>query len=246
MKSLASIVLLFTATTAIVNPPITVYLAGDSTMAEKQAKQRPETGWGERLQQYFDAETVHVENHAKGGRSTRTFIEEGRWQAIIDSLKEGDFVFIQFGHNDQAKTKVERYTSPEDYRTNLIRFVGDVRLKKGHPVLMTPVMRRRFNEQGKFYDTHGVYPEIVREVARDQNVPLIDMHRKTEALIKTLGEQESMKLFVHLKPNEHPNYPEGKEDNTHYSEYGAEETAKLAVEGIKELELPLAAFIKKP
>ena len=100
-------------------PIITIYLAGDSTMAQKLPEKRPETGWGQSLQKFFREDRVRVENHAQNGRSTRTFISEQRWQAIIDKLKKGDYVFIQFGHNDESKEKVDRYTPPEDYRRNL-------------------------------------------------------------------------------------------------------------------------------
>ena len=226
--------------------PITIYLAGDSTMAEKLPDKRPETGWGEALQQFFNADRVRVENHAMNGRSTRTFIEERRWQAIIDKLKEGDYVFIEFGHNDAAKDRPDRYTPPDDYRRNLIRFVGDVRDKKANPVLLTPVMRRRFDNAGNFYDSHGEYPDIVRAVAAESKVPLIDMHRKSERVIKQYGAEGSKKLFLQLKPNENPNYPNGIEDNTHFSPVGAEIMAGLAVEGIREQKLSLAAYLKGP
>ena len=164
--------------------PITVYLAGDSTMAEKLPEKRPETGWGEALQSFFDNNKVQIENHAKNGRSTRTFIEENLWQAIIDKVKKGDYVFIEFGHNDAAKDRTERYTPPEDYRKNLIRFITEVRQKDAIPVLLTPVMRRRFDKDGNFQDSHGEYPDIVRAVAVEKKVALIDMHRRSETVLK--------------------------------------------------------------
>ena len=226
--------------------PITVYLAGDSTMAQKQPDKRPETGWGEALQKFFDERRVRVENHAQNGRSTRTFISENRWQAIIAKLKPGDYVLIQFGHNDESKEKIDRYTPPEDYRRNLVRFIEDVREKRATPVLLTPLMRRRFDKQGVFQDTHGEYPDIVRGVAAEQRVALIDMHRKSEKVLKGYGAEESRKLFLQLKPGENPNYPQGIEDNTHFSPLGAETMARLAVEGIREQRLGLAKFLKKP
>jgi lysophospholipase L1-like esterase len=225
--------------------PITVYLAGDSTMAQKLPEKRPETGWGEELQKYFDERRVVVENHAQNGRSTKSFIAEGRWQAIVAKLKPGDYVLIQFGHNDESKEKGDRYTPPEDYRKNLVRFVADVREKKAIPVLLTPVMRRRFDKDGVFQDTHGEYPDIVRGVAREQKVALIDMHRKSERVLKQYGPEESRKLFLQLKPGENPNYPKGVEDNTHFSPLGAGIMASLAVEGIKEQKIGLAKFLKK-
>lgn len=225
--------------------PIVIYLAGDSTMAKKLPEKRPETGWGEALQKFFKDERVTIDNHAMNGRSTRTFITENRWQTIIDKLKAGDYVFIEFGHNDAAKDRPDRYTPPEDYRNNLIRFIKDVREKKAIPVLLTPVMRRRFDKEGNFQDSHGEYPDIVRAVATAHKVALIDMHRKSERVIKQYGAEESKKLFLQLKPDEHPNYPKGIEDNTHFSPLGAQEMARLAVEGIREQKLELARFLKK-
>jgi lysophospholipase L1-like esterase len=225
--------------------PIRVYLAGDSTMAEKRAEKRPETGWGEMLQAYFDAEKVKIENHAQNGRSTRTFISENRWQAIVDKLQKGDYVFIQFGHNDQSKEKVDRYTPPEDYRKNLVRFIEDVRAKNANPVLLTPVMRRKFDANGKFVDQHGVYPDIVREVAKEYKTPLIDMHRMSEKVLVNHGVEESKKLFLQLQAGENPNYPNGVNDNTHFNPRGAEEMVKLAVEGIKEQKIGLRKYLKK-
>src|SRR6476659_9029701 len=112
--------------------PVTIFMAGDSTMAIKQPDKRPETGWGEMLGKYFKDGTVRIDNRAMNGRSTKTFISEGRWQSIVDALQKGDYVFIQFGHNDESKDKGERYTPPADYRNNLIRFVTEVKAKGGN------------------------------------------------------------------------------------------------------------------
>ena len=225
---------------------ITVYLAGDSTCANKLPEKRPETGWGEMLQQYFDPAKVKIENHAQNGRSTKTFISEGRWQAILDKLRKDDWVFVQFGHNDESKEKGERYTPPDAYRANLVRFISDVKAKHANIVLMTPVMRRKFDKDGNFVDQHPPeYPNAVREVATEQKVPLIDMHRKSEAVIKRYGVEGSRALFLQLKPDENPNYPKGIEDNTHFRPAGAEEMAKLAVEGIREDKLKLRKYLKK-
>ena len=224
--------------------PITIYLAGDSTMAQKLPEKRPETGWGEALQKFFKEDQVRIENHAQNGRSTRTFITEKRWQAIVDKLKKGDYVFIQFGHNDESKEKIDRYTSPPDYRQNLIKFISEVREKKAVPVLLTPVMRRRFDEHGNFFDTHGEYPDIVRAVAAENKVVLLDMHRETEKLIKRYGAEPSKKLFLQLATGENPNYPKGIEDNTHFSPLGAGVVAGLVVDAIRGQKLSLAKHLK--
>jgi len=224
--------------------PITIYIAGDSTAAEKLAEKRPETGWGEKLQQYFVPSDVRVEDDAKNGRSTRTFISEGLWQGIIDHMKPGDYVFIQFGHNDESKEKVDRYTPPDDYRRNLALMVAQVREKKGFPVLLTPVYRRKFDEQRNVVDQHGVYPDIVRSVAAELRVPLIDMHRSSGALLQRIGPDSSVKLYLQLEPGENPNYPQGVHDNTHFRPLGAELMAGLAVQGIRESVPALAGQLR--
>ena len=238
-------ILLISPLITLAKDPVTIFLAGDSTCANKQADKRPETGWGEMLQQYFDPAKVKIDNRAMNGRSTKSFIAEGRWQKIIDDMKAGDWVFVQFGHNDESKDKGERYTPPEDFKKNLVKFITEVRAKKGIIVLMTPVMRRRFNERGEFYDTHGEYPGYTRAVAAEQKVPLIDMHRKSEAIIKRYGQEDSKKLFLILREGENPNYPKGVDDNTHFSPIGAEEMAKAAVEGIRETRLKLRKYLRK-
>jgi len=222
---------------------ITLYMIGDSTMADKPLDDNPERGWGQMFPMFLDS-TVRVENHAKNGRSTRSFLREGRWISVVSRLQPGDYVFIQFGHNDEKPEKVDRYTPPEDYRTNLIKFVTEARDRKAQPILCTPIMRRRFDKDGKFYDEHGVYPDIVREIATQYDVPLIDMHRKSERLIVALGPEGSKKVFLWIAPGEYRSLPNGREDNTHFSELGATRMAELAVEAIRELDLGLAKHLK--
>lgn len=246
MKRVAILLLLLLAGAAPGGEPVTIHLAGDSTMAEKLAEKRPETGWGERLQAYFDPAAVRVVNHARNGRSTRTFIEEGRWDALTAALRAGDYVFIQFGHNDQSKDKIDRYTPPDAYRRNLARFVDDVRARGAVPVLLTPVARRRFDDTGAFYDVHGEYPDLVRAVAAEKGVALIDLHRRTGQVLRAYGADASKDLFLWLAPGEHPNYPDGLEDNTHFSPRGAAVVAGLAVEGIRTAIPALAALLKAP
>ena len=233
------------AASPVVNSPVAIYLAGDSTMAPKLPEKRPETGWGEMLQEFFDSSAVRVHNHARNGRSTRTFLSEGRWKAIVDSLHSGDYVFIQFGHNDASKDKTDRYTPPADYRANLLRFIDETRARGANPVLMTPVMRRRFDDNGKVRNSHGEYPDIVRAVASERGVPIIDMHRKTAELLGLFGQTASASLFLQLAPGENANYPKGIQDNTHFSPFGARIVASLVVEGIRETRLSVAAHFRK-
>lgn len=240
------LLLLLVAGFTLWDRPAAIYLAGDSTMAQKLNGRRPETGWGERLQEYFDMDRARVVNLARNGRSTRTFIEEGRWREIADALRPGDWVFIQFGHNDASVDKVDRYTPPADYRRNLSRFVQETRARGASPVLLTPVMRRRFDENGRFYDAHGEYPGIVREVAAELRVPLIDMHRSSERVIRQYGAEPSKALFLHIAPGTNANYPQGLRDDTHFSPLGAELMAGLAVAGIRESVPELAALLAGP
>ncbi len=221
-----------------------IFLAGDSTMQDVDSTKNPDYGWGQVLPR-FVTPGVRIENHAKGGRSTKTFLSEGRWQALVDRLRKGDWVIIQFGHNDASWEKQERYTAPADYRQNLIRFVQDVHARGAQAILVTPVVRRAFDNEGKLRDIHGGYPEIVRNVAAELKVPLVDLLKSSSALILAEGVEGSTRLFVRLAPGEHPCCPEGREDNTHFSEYGATQIAGLVVSEIKaKAIMPVARFLR--
>jgi lysophospholipase L1-like esterase len=225
--------------------PIKVYLIGDSTMAIKEPKAFPETGWGMPFLYFFDP-TVTVDNRARNGRSTKTFIAEGLWQPVADNLQAGDYVFIQFGHNDEVKTK-KSYSTEEEFQANLKRYVSESRRKKAIPVLLTPVARRHFDAAGKIISTHEVYSGLVRKVAREQQVPLIDLDTKSQALLQQFGPETSKLLFLQLAPGEHPNYPAGKDDNTHFNELGARLMAQLVYRELKALDMELASrFARQP
>jgi len=223
---------------------IKVYLIGDSTIAIKETKSYPETGWGMPFAYFFDS-TIEVDNRAKNGRSTRTFISENRWQPVADSLQEGDYVFIQFGHNDESKEKTDRYVTPEQFKINLIKFVNETRTKKANPVLITAVARRKFDSTNHIVDGHGVYTQIVRELSKELDVHMIDLQKTSTALLEKWGVENSKLLFLQLEKGEHPNYPDGKIDNTHFSELGARKMAQLVLEDIKKLNLELANHIVK-
>lgn len=217
--------------------PVTVWLAGDSTMAAKAADKRPETGWGETLAECFAPSRVRIANHAMNGRSTRSFVAEGRWAAIVDSLRAGDYVFIQFGHNDE-KVNTDRGATPEVYAANLARFVDEVRARNATPVLLTPVTRRSFTD-GKLVDSHGRYPDAVRATAAEKRVALIDMHRTSMQLVERLGDDSSRALWLHLDSAGHVNYPRGVRDDTHFNPAGARAMAGLAIDAIRALPLGL-------
>ncbi len=221
---------------------ITIYIIGDSTAANKLPKSYPETGWGMELQPFFNAE-INVDNRALNGRSTKSFINEKRWDAILTTLKADDYVLIEFGHNDEKIDKPEVGTSLADYKINLIKYVQETQAKKAYPILMTPIMRRSFKD-GVFKDTHLGYPDVVRKLADSLHIPLIDMHRKTEKLIVGLGDVASVKLFNHVDSG-HVNYPTGKKDDTHLSPEGAKVIAGLVAEGIRETKIRLAKHLVK-
>lgn len=224
---------------------IKVYLVGDSTIADKDSRKYPETGWGTPFKIFFDT-TVTVENRAANGRSTRTFIAENRWQQIVDSLHSGDYVFIQFGHNDEAEAKKDRYTPPEDFKMNLRKFVTEAKSKGAYPVLLSPVTRRKFDSLHQVKETHAVYGQLTKEVAEEMHVNFIDLNSLSKNLLQSFGEVHSKLLFLHLAQNEHPNYPDGIGDNTHFSELGARLVAQLVIAEVKALQLPLAQRIYQP
>ncbi|MES2418207.1 MAG: pectinesterase family protein [Bacteroidota bacterium] len=211
---------------------INVYIIGDSTAANKLPQAFPETGWGMELATFFDS-TVKIDNRALNGRSTKSFIAEKRWAAVLTLLRAGDYVLIQFGHNDEKIDKPGIGTSLSEYKANLIKYVEETRAKKANPVLLTPIMRRNF-KNGVLKDTHGSYPEVVRHLADSLGVPLIDMHRKTTQLLTGLGDLPSIKLFNYVDSG-HVNYPTGKKDDTHLSPEGAKVIAKLVAQSIKGL-----------
>jgi DNA sulfur modification protein DndE len=236
------IILVVSGAFASVDPKPRIFLIGDSTMANKPPSVAPENGWGMIFPQYINLE---VQNHAVNGRSTKSFRTLGHWSKVYEQLKPGDWVFIQFGHNDQKVSDTTRYAAPQtDYRKNLLRYIAEIRSKGALPLLITPVMRRKFDAQGNFVDQHGEYPSVVKEVAKQQNVPMLDLHARSKAVIEQHGVEESKKLFLNLEKGTAQNYPDGKEDNTHFTAYGASIMASLVAEGIRELKLALAKELK--
>src|SRR5215203_3879767 len=226
---------------------IKIYLIGDSTMCEYEPERAPLTGWGMPFKYFFDS-TVTIENRARGGRSTRTFINEGLWQPIADHLKEGDYVLMQFGHNDEAKEEKykDRYTPVADYKTNLVKFISETRTRNAIPVIITPVSRMRFNKEGKQEETHAEYTAACYQVAKQYNVQLIDLDRKSRDLYDRLVPQGTKLLFMQLGPGENPSYPDGQKDNTHFDEYGARRIAELVLQGLRENKIELAERVVKP
>ncbi|MCB0569245.1 MAG: rhamnogalacturonan acetylesterase [Phaeodactylibacter sp.] len=227
-------------------PEIRIFMIGDSTMADKPdtPDKNPERGWGQLFPNFFNSPVV-VDNRALNGRSTKSFIDEGHWDKVLENLHSGDYVFIQFGHNDSKVNDPARYTNPySGYRRNLERFVRETRAYGAFPVLLSSIVRRNFNEQGVLVDTHGAYPFVARMVAMELSVPFIDMQLKTEDYINDLGPEKSKEIYLWVEPGLYERFPEGKQDNTHLTLFGATEYARLAVEGIVELGLPLTQYLK--
>lgn len=226
------------------NRPVCIFMIGDSTMSVKSEKAFPENGWGMALSSLIKEDAV-ISNFAVNGRSSKSFIDEGRWDSVCNKIKKGDYVIIQFGHND-SKPDSARHTNPQTtYKHNLRKFVTDSRNKGANPILCTSVIRRHFGSNGMLTDTHGGYPRAMREVAAEMNVPLIDLQKLTEKEINKLGPVESKKLFMMLNPGEYPNFPEGKSDSTHLRIEGACFVAKLFIHNAKKQHLPVSYYFKK-
>ncbi len=226
--------------------PITLFMAGDSTMAAQAlVPATPARGWGQMLQPYFH-DNVRVENLASSGQSTRSFRDKGRWQLILDRLQAGDFVIIQFGHND-AKPDAERHTEPfGSFKENLERFVREVRARQATPILATSIVRNIFNADGtSLRDTHGDYLVATRKVAEEQSLPLLDLNRKTGDLLIKLGPDRSKLLFNNVEPGEYGKYPDGFRDGTHLNAAGASRICDLAIEEIFAKVPELAKWVRQ-
>lgn len=223
-----------------------VFLAGDSTVSYKLPADAPETGWGMIIPDFFDTTLVRFENHAVNGRSTKSFRSLGHWDKMMARVKSGDYVFLQFGHNDSKVDDSTRYAPAQTaYRANLTQYIAEIRAKGAQPVLLTPVVRRKFDEKGRFVDQHGEYPGVVRELAAKLQVPLLDLEQKSRKLLEKLGAEDSKALYMNIAGGIFPKFPAAKEDNTHFTPYGAALMAALVAEGIREMELPLRNALKK-
>ncbi|GAA4353203.1 hypothetical protein GCM10023185_13610 [Hymenobacter saemangeumensis] len=244
---LAALAVLLLAFRPVAEPKIQIFLVGDSTMSQKADLSKPERGWGMLFGQYFDG-SVSIQNHAMNGRSTKSFLREGRWAKVLEQVKPGDWVFIQFGHNDsKVEDSVRSAPAQTIYRQLLTKYVQEAKAKGANPVLLTPVGRRYFDEAGQRKDDHGQYPAVAREVAKAQKVPLIDLHEKSWALYSQLGEAGTRPLFWSYQNGyyEANPVPPAKNDNTHFSEYGANRVAQLVAQAVQEQNLPLASRLRR-
>ncbi len=211
---------------------VTVYIAGDSTVTDQ--RNEPWSGWGQMLPSFFDP-GVAVANHAESGRALFSFLREKRFEKILSTIQPGDYLFIQFGHNDQ-KDKREGSGPFTTYKQELVDYIAKVREKKAHPVLVTPMERRRWSG-GKPTETLTDYAEAMRQVGQEQHVPVIDLHAMSLKFYAALGKDASKGAFVHYPANTFPGQDKALNDDTHHNVYGAYELARCVVEGIK-AELP--------
>ncbi len=222
----------------------TIFLIGDSTMANKPLiPANPERGWGQMLGIYFQA-GVRVENHALNGRSSKSFRDEGHWATVRSRIKPGDWVIIQFGHNDEKEQDPTRYTTPGGtFNANLARYVAETRALGAFPLLATPVARRKFDVQGQPVNTHGDYVKAVREVAAAEKVPLLDLNQQSMDLLQRMGPEPSKRLYIYVSPGEYGALPKGRQDDTHFCTFGASRMCDLAVAEIQAKVPELAVFL---
>ncbi|WP_274035548.1 rhamnogalacturonan acetylesterase [Streptomyces sp. MMBL 11-1] len=212
--------------------PRTLHIAGDSTAAPKHAEAAPETGWGMALP-FFLAGRLRVANHAVNGRSSKSFIDEGRLAALLAGVQPDDLVLVQFGHNDQKTEDPARGTDPyTTYQEYLRQYVQGVRARRARPVLVTSVERRRFAADGTARPTLGAYPAAMRALAAEENVPLVDVQALSLARWQELGPDGTETCFLWLDPGDSPNYPDGAQDNTHFRPVGAIEVARLTARAL--------------
>lgn len=252
---------------------ITIFTIGDSTMANKKLEgENPERGWGQMLSRYF-TDDITIDNHAVNGRSSKSFIDEGRWDNVLSKIQKGDYVFIQFGHNDE-KDDPKRHTDPgTTFDDNLKKFVEETRAKGGIPVLFNSIVRRNFGKSGadavadaikqddirngidpkapkevieegaKLIDTHGAYLNSPANVAKELNVTFIDLNSLTHKLVEDLGPEKSKELYLWVQPKTVPALPDGREDNTHLNVHGASIVAEMAAKAVAEAIPELAQYL---
>lgn len=221
------------------NDQVTVYLAGNSTVVNQSAE--PWASWGQMIPRFFGP-GVAISNHAESGLTLASFKGQRRLEKVLSVIKPGDYLFVEFGHNDQ-KMKGENDGAWKSYTENFKYFIGEVKKKKANAVVVTSTSRRRFDETGKTINTLGDFPAAARKVAEDEQVPLIELNQMTASLYDALGVEKSKKALVHYPVNTFPGQNKELADNTHFNSYGAYEIAKCVIEGIRQNHLDLEKFI---
>lgn len=276
MKSLSSLFIALAlpamaATAQVPADSVTVFMIGDSTMANKPLdKENQERGWGQMLPIYFEG-PIKVDNHAVNGRSSKSFIDEGRWEKVREQIRPGDYVIIQFGHNDEKAKSPDRYTVPgSTFDANLKKFVSETREKGGTPILMNSIVRRNFPANGiaaaqtddrqktwkkglenypaegdTLVDTHGDYRIAPRNVAEEMGVAFVDMNALTHELVQGLGKDASKSLYMWMPVGVYEFAPNGRIDNTHLNVFGGIVVSRLAVNALAEKVPALRPYIRR-
>jgi len=218
----------------------TVYLAGDSTVVDQDKE--PWAAWGQMLPAFFDSR-IAIANNAESGETIKSFVSERRYAKIMSTIKAGDYLLIQFAHNDQ-KPGAGNVPAMTEYKTLLRRYIADAREHDATPILVTSMNRRNFDANGKIVQTLGDYPQAMREVAAEQKVALIDLNTLSKALFEAMGEQGTLRAFVHFPANTFPGQAEELKDDTHFTSYGAYELARAIVQNMRDQKLDLAEYVR--
>lgn len=222
-----------------------LHLVGDSTMSNKVSQAYPERGWGQLLPDFLQPE-LQLFNHAANGRSTRRFVSEGRWQALLDQLQPGDYVLIQFGHNDQKADDPSRYAAADsDYPDFLRQFVQDIRQHRAQPMLASSICRRHFIADGSLQRNLAEYAAATAMVAQQMEVTFVDLQQLSCDYLQTQGPAASQAYFIQVPADLYQKFPTGTEDNTHLSVQGAARVAQLFIRELRRQQHPLAAFIER-
>lgn len=255
ITSIAFLAILVLSAFSFKSKVATIYLIGDSTVAdyslekEYESKRFPQVGWGQVFQPFFQKDSlkqlknilgnvkeVKIDDRAKGGRSTRTFFQEGRWASVYKSLQKGDVVMMQFGHNDASEEKTERYVNIEGYKEFLRLFINQTREKGATPIVMTPVARNYPWKEGKLTNVHGEYPQAAKDVAKELNVKLIDLNELSMEFFSSKGQEYvTQNYFMNFEAGLYPAFPNGQKDNTHFQTAGGKEVARLVFNAMKKL-----------
>ena len=223
---------------------VTIYMIGDSTMSVYDSSLYPRMGWGQRLGDAFATACAKVVDKALSGRSSKSFYDEGAWTPIKNALAPGDYVLIQFGHNDEKSDDPARFTEPSTtYKQYLTTYVNDARAKSATPLLLTSINRDNW-KGSTVTDSHGAYPPAVRELAKALDVELIDLTALTKSYFERIGQTETNRLFLILTAGQSANYPDGVSDTTHLQEKGALAIGQLALADAYAQKLTLASYLK--
>lgn len=219
----------------------TIFLCGDSTVVDQDNE--PWASWGQMITRFFDA-GVSFANYAESGECANTFIAAGRLKKALSQMKAGDYIFMEFSHNDQ-KQRGPGKGAFYSFMTSLKTFIDEAHARGAHPVLVTPTQRRSFDEKGKIRDTHADFPDAIRWLAAKENIPLIDLHQMTRTFYEAMGVEPSKKAFVHYPAGSYPGQNRPMADNTHFNPYGAYQIAKCIIEGMKKIDLPILEHLRE-